>query len=53
MKIIYIFFLLITCMYPMSYAKFTWKRKEYLPCIGIVYLTLMAFITASVMVLIR
>jgi hypothetical protein len=40
-------------MYPMSYAKYTWDKKQYLPCMGIVFLVMLAFILPVAVLLFR
>jgi hypothetical protein len=42
MKILVIVILLISAVYPLSYVKYVWSKKNYIGALGMIFLTLMS-----------
>lgn len=53
MKYILLFFLLILSIYPLSYAKYNWDKKNKSGAVGCVFLAVAAVVMPSVILWVR
>lgn len=53
MKYLIIIFLIAASIYPFSYAKYVWSKKNYFGAIGVIFISLAAIIFPSIMILLR
>lgn len=53
MNYIVILFLLIMAIYPLSYAKYNWKKKNKLGAVGMVLLVLASIVLPAFLLFIR
>jgi len=53
MRYIIMLFLIIISIYPLSYAKYNWDRKNKLVAIGTIILTMAAIAVPSILLLFR
>ena len=44
MKYFVIVFLLLVSIYPLSYVRYVWSKKNYIGALGMVFITMLSFI---------